>query len=254
MFSDNTESTAIIIGYGTVGSNLYKEINALKPDVTDKYKGLKPKYDFHKIGFVCVDTPYLEGLVDTTEVYNAVSENNCEIYVIKSTCIVGTVEDIADKTGKKIIFSPEYYGGTQHCNNFKFDFTVLGGDKNDCAEVIQELQKCYDGRHQFRIVDAKTAELAKLMENAWLATKVSFCGAFWNICNKIDINYEELREIFCLDPRVNPSHTFVYNEKPYWDSHCLNKDVPSVANQFNVKFLKNIIEFNREMKDYATKR
>ena len=86
------------------------------------------------------------------------------------------------------------------------------------------------------------------MENSFLATKVSFCQAFFNVCEKIGINYEELRELFILDPRVNPSHTFVYKDTPYWNSHCLNKDVPAIADQYDMELLKDMIKFNEKQK------
>lgn len=86
------------------------------------------------------------------------------------------------------------------------------------------------------------------MENSFLATKVSFCQAFYNICEDIGIEYDELRELFILDPRINPAHTFVYKDTSYWDSHCLNKDVPAIAEQFNVELLKKVIEFNNNQK------
>ena len=177
-----------------------------------------------------------------------INDNNCDIYIIKSTCPIGFVEEMQKETGKRIVFSPEYYGTTQHCNNFNFDFTIIGGEKEDCCKVVQLLQKCYDARHTFRIVDSKTAELVKFMENSWLATKVSFCQSFFNVCQDKGINYEELRELFILDPRVNPSHTFVYIEKPYWDSHCLNKDVPYIANNQDIELLKAVIKFNEKQK------
>jgi UDP-glucose 6-dehydrogenase len=82
------------------------------------------------------------------------------------------------------------------------------------------------------------------MENSYLATKVSFCQQFFNLAEEMGVNYEELRELFILDPRVNPSHTFVHREQPYWDSKCLNKDVPAIANTFNAPLLKSVIEFN----------
>ena len=88
--------------------------------------------------------------------------------------------------------------------------------------------------------------MAKFMENAWLAAKVSFCNQFYRACKQEGIHYEELRELFVLDPRVNPSHTFVYEKKPYWDSHCLNKDVPAVAYQYDMQLLKDIIKFNEK--------
>ena len=243
--------SVLIIGYGIVGHNLEKELNDLKPDIVDKYKPqfntMKPIH--YDIGFICVDTPLNNGELNISEVENCIKEYDCEIYCIKSTCPVGTVEYIKNITNKKIVFSPEYYGSTKHCSNYKFDFTILGGDKEDCQEIIQILLPCYDGRHQFKIVEPKLAELVKFMENSFLATKVSFCHSFFNVCEELGLSYEELRELFILDPRVNPSHTFVYKDTPYWDSHCLNKDVPSIANQFNMKLIKNVIDFNDKQKN-----
>ena len=86
------------------------------------------------------------------------------------------------------------------------------------------------------------------MENAFLATKVSFCNQFYEICQKENINYEELRELFILDKRMGGSHTFVYKDKPYWDSHCLNKDVPHIAYTTNSDLLINVCKFNDKSK------
>ena len=91
-----------------------------------------------------------------------------------------------------------------------------------------------------------TASLVKYMENAYLATKVSFCNQFFDIAEQVGVDYEELRELFILDPRVNPSHTFVYRDHPYWDSHCLNKDVPAIAEIYEAEFLKSVVDWNRK--------
>ena len=249
----NMNKNILIIGYGVVGHNLHTELIKLNPDVYDKYKTdsntKRPiKYDF---AFICVDTPFINGdnPCDISAIKEALKENHADIYVIKSTVLPGTSEKLSKIFRKRIVFSPEYYGATQHCNNFDFNFTILGGDKKDCIEVQQLLQNVYDARHTFHIVDYKTAELAKYMENAWLATKVTFCNEFYKIAEKCDVNYEELRELFILDPRVNPSHTFVYRDHPYWDSHCLNKDVPAIAEKYNSKLLKSVIECNHDSRN-----
>ena len=244
----------LIIGYGIVGHNLQKELIRLKPDIYDKYKlefntKRNIKYDF---AFICVDTPYIDesNMCDLSQVEAALRENKADVFVIKSTILPGTTDYLREQFKKHIVFSPEYYGDTQHCNNFEFNFTILGGEKEDCLKVQQLLQHCYDGTHTFRIVDSKTAELAKYMENSWLATKVSFCNQFFDIANELNVNYEELRELFILDPRVNPSHTFVYRDKPYWDSHCLNKDVRAISGLvFNNELLEFIIKYNKSRKD-----
>ena len=97
-------------------------------------------------------------------------------------------------------------------------------------------------------MDSTTAELAKYMENSWIATKVSFCVQFYQLAKKLDVSYEELRELFILDPRVNPSHTFVYETHPYWHSHCLDKDVIAIAKSENAELLLDVIRFNEKSK------
>ena len=244
----------LIIGYGIVGHNLAKEIAILSPDIYDKYKieyNTKKdiKYDFC---FICVDTPYTkDSLCDISQIEQVLQTHEAEIYIIKSTVLPGTVDKLIYKYKKKIIFSPEYYGETQHCNNFEFNFTILGGAKETCIMVQQLLQSVYDARHTFHIVDTKTAELVKYMENSYLATKVTFCIQFYEIAKQLGVSYEELRELFILDPRVNPSHTFVYEEHPYYQSHCLDKDVPAIANAVSAELLKNVIEFNNKQKKKA---
>ena len=249
----------LVIGVGTVGTNvarrLLPESSTVENDISifvyDKYKEtFAEKEDKHyDLAFICVDTPYTDdNSCDITEVRNALIENDAELFVIKSTVLPGTTERLRKETGKHIVFSPEYYGSTQHCNNFKFDFTILGGFKTDCIKVVPLLQHIYEANHQFRITDSKTAELVKYMENSYLAMKVSFCSQFFDIAESAGVNYEELRELFILDPRVNPSHTFVYRDKPYWDSHCLNKDVPAIAEEYSAPLLKSIIEFNNQKK------
>lgn len=245
--------SVLIIGYGVVGHNLAKEIEKLKPDIYDKIKSeyntkRNIKYDFC---FICVDTPYVDkdNVCDISQIEIALQENDANIYIIKSTILPNTTDKLIKKYNKRVVFSPEYYGGTQHCNNFEFNFTILGGEKEDCYKVQQLLQEVYDARHTFRITDSSTAELVKYMENSFLATKVSFCLQFYEVCKQLNISYEGLRELFILDPRINPSHTFIYEEHPYYTSHCLDKDVPAIANTFDMKLLKEVINYNNKFKN-----
>lgn len=250
----------LVIGLGTVGSRVARSLmhdytikdNGISVHVYDKYKeDFKEKELIHfDFAFVCVDTPYSEDLLcDIGEVISAIRENDADTYIIKSTVLPEQANYILHQySDKNIVFSPEYYGATQHCNNFDFNYTILGGAKEDCTKVIQLLQNVYDGTHQFRITTPETACLVKYMENSYLATQVSFCNQFYDIAEKVGVDYEELRELFILDPRVNPSHTFVYRDRPYWDSHCLNKDVPAIAEEYDATLLKDIITFNNSRK------
>lgn len=241
----------IIIGYGNIGQHLYNELNVLTPDVYDKYKHMgspKGRYDF---AFVCVDTPRTESdKCDVTEVINAVNATEAGIYIVKSTVLPKKTDEIKQATGgKRIVYSPEFYGVTQHARNFEHAYTILGGEREDCRAAVQFLQQVYDARHRFYMTDAKTAMLSKYMVNAYLAFKVSFCNQFAEIAENAGVDYEELRELFIADPRINESHTFVYRDKPYWDSHCFNKDVPAIAEEYSAGFIGAMVAFNNHCKD-----
>ena len=239
---------ALIVGFGTVGRNLSEELWRIEPDVYDRYMGIDSRFGHYDVAFVCVDTPNTEhGWCDLTEVKHAISANDADVYVIRSTVLPGTTRDLSEGLGKRVVFSPEYYGSTQH-NASGFDFTILGGRKRDCVAVQQLLQEQYDGSHRFVLTDSRTAELAKYMENAWIATKVSFCDQFFDIAESMGVCYEELRELFVMDPRVSPSHTYVPRDAPYWDSHCLNKDVPAIAETCDAPLLKAVVSFNEKRK------
>lgn len=246
------EYNVLIVGFGIVGKRLSKELWRLHPDIYDKYyPEFNSKRDIrYDIAFICVDTPLTDNNeLDITEVEVAIRENDADIYVIKSTLPINNSITMYPRK-EVIVYSPEYYGDTQH-SMVDFNFTVLAGFRPECIKVQQILQECYDASHQFRIVPINVAEMAKLMENAWLAAKVSFCNQMYNICKKCGVNYEDVREVFILDPRVNPSHTFVYDDHPYWDTHCLNKDVPYLAYSQDAELLQSVCTFNARQKEWA---
>lgn len=73
---------------------------------------------------------------------------------------------------------------------------------------------------------------------------------FANIGKEFGVDYSELRECWLADPRVSPSHTFVYSDQPYYNSHCLNKDIPATLHFTNqamlIKAVNDINEYQKE--------
>ena len=94
--------------------------------------------------------------------------------------------------------------------------------------------------------------LAKYAENCYLATKVTFFCEIAEVCKMTGIEYEDVRNILVEDSRINPSHTFVYEDHPYYDSHCLNKDIPAFISQFNSPLIKAVYEINKNRKEQIT--
>lgn len=244
--------TVLIAGVGNIGSRLYEEYAKLAPDRYDPYKDFNEKRDIrYDFAFIATDTPMNEdGSCDLSQVRQALGETDAEIYVIRSTVPPRTTEILRAETGKRIVFSPEFYGTTQHCdeNAFDFSFTILGGQKEDCNAVVQLLQEVYDARHRFRITDSTTAELTKYMENSMLAARVSFCVQFWEIAKEYGVSYPEMRELLLNDERFSRAHTFVYDEHPYWESHCFDKDLRAIARVSDAPLIDEVIRYNEKCK------
>ena len=215
----------VIIGYGVVGQNMHKVF----PEAVlhDPVKGFTAtgKYD---IGFVCVPTEMLpNGQADLSIIRAVAAEwkTECRVVCIKSTVPPGTTAEL----GYNLIFSPEYFGATQHAGTVDYDYVILGGRKPCCDIVAEVYKEKYSAQLKIVYTTSRNAELTKYMDNCWLATKVTFCNEFYRIAKSYGSNYNELRELWLMDPRINRSHTFVYEDHPYYDSHCLNKDVPAIV-------------------------
>ena len=102
-----------IIGCGHVGTAMKQLfVNAYLFDEPKKI-GTRDELNMCDLSFVCVPTPMAQdGSCDTTIVEQVLGWVDTPIIVIRSTVPIGFTERMKKKTGKKIIFQPEYYGET----------------------------------------------------------------------------------------------------------------------------------------------
>ena len=47
----------------------------------------------------------------------------------------------------------------------------------------------------------------------------------YDICEKLNLNYNQVREIWSADPRIGTSHTFIYKDNRGYGESCLPKDI-----------------------------
>ena len=92
------------------------------------------------------------------------------------------------------------------------------------------------------------------MENCFLATKVTFCNEFYDIAQKMGIDYNQLRETWLFDSRIGRSHTFVYKNNRGYGGSCLPKDLSAMIYQADnidcdVTLLKSVREKNNKLKE-----
>lgn len=223
-----------IVGAGAVGAAIAK----LFPDavVFDAPKGIgsRAAIDGCEVAFVSVPTPSgPDGACDISIVEDVVRWIKAPVIVIRSTVSVGTSRRLAEATGKRIVFQPEYGPAETPDHPFndlrKVRWVILGGEAEDCAVALRAWQEVYSADITVMQTTWETAELCKYMENAFLAMKVTFCNEFYELAQRFGVDYSELREAWLLDPRIGRSHTFVLSDKRGYGGKCLPKDLAALV-------------------------
>ena len=199
------------------------------PDVTQD----KARVNACDVAFVCVPTPMAEdGSCDTSIVEQVVSWIETPLIIIRSTVSPGTTDRLRETYKKHIVFQPEYLGETPaHVfgSMAEREFVVLGGTPEDTSAAADFYKHYYNAYVRFYICDAITAEVAKYMENAFYAVKVTFVNEFYDIAKAHGVDYNVLREIWLADTRISRDHTFVYPHARGFSGKCLPKDVNAIV-------------------------
>lgn len=190
------------------------------------------------VAVLCLPTqPTADGSCDTSLIEAAIEWIECPLLLIKSTVAPGTTERLKAKTGKRIVFSPEYCGESKYWTEYKFHTDVketpwftFGGDPKDTEEMVNLFIRVVGPTKTYHQTDATTAELAKYVENTFYAMKVTFCYEIAAICEKMGVDYNKMREAWLLDPRLNKMHTAVFHDsiRPF-GGKCYPKDVSALV-------------------------
>jgi UDPglucose 6-dehydrogenase len=248
-----------IVGYGVVGKAQAKFFGIENCLIHDPNQGYKNRALINKecdMAFICVPTPMKEDMsCDISIVEEAVAWLEVPVIVIRSTVTPGTSEYLYKKYRKQIVFEPEYLGETIHhpyLDLRKRPFVILGGLPGPRKVVIMYMQKFMHADTKFYQTNWKTAELVKYAENSFLGLKVTFCNQLYDICEKLNIDYNELRELWLADNRINRSHTLVYPDKRGFYGKCLPKDINAICKKANdigkpFKLMEEVLKINSEL-------
>ncbi len=243
-----------IIGCGVVGGNMKKIFpDAIRIDCKDGFPHVTPEWV--DLAFVCVPTPGLpDGSCDTSIVERVIKENRAGVFCIKSTIPPGTTDRLAAETDEALVFSPEFFGATQHANHVDYDFVIVGGPQEHTAIVAEAYKNMKAATFRIIKTDAVTAELVKYAVNSFLATKVTFFNEFYRLALSLGVDIDLFRETLLNDPRIGRSHSFVYRDHPFWQSHCFDKDIQAIIRDaqkhgINMPLLEAMFNVNESHKE-----
>lgn len=226
-----------IVGMGYIG-------NAVKRFFCNHYEALcydpnnidsctKAAINSCEVAFITVPTPSREnGRCDTRIVEEVVDWIDTPLIVIKSTVEPGTTDRLTAKTGKRIVYCPEFISESTYYNPFfakeleEAPFYLFGGDKRDTREVIDYYLPIGGPTKKYVSAPAVDVELMKYVDNSFFAVKTAFFYEMAKIAEKLGTDWKEVRELLLLDPRIGPLHTAVFkdNETPF-GGKCLPKDL-----------------------------
>jgi len=240
-----------IIGLGYVGKAVYYWFENFCSDhiklfVYDKYKnnGSVPQVNQADILFICVPTPYYEdgrGYSDSEIKESLANIEGSKTIIIKSTILPGSTKNFQEQFPQhKILFNPEFLTAKNATEDFLHPDRQIVGYTKKSQPVAEKILRLLPKAPFSRTIRATEAEMVKYFGNIFLATKVVFANQMYDLCQKLDVNYDTVKESAGADPRINSSHLNIFQDGHRgYSGACLPKDTKALidlAQQMKVGF------------------
>ena len=238
--------------------------------VLKNYKNKKLKFSTNlkdsikksDIIFICVGTPTKKNGIgaDLSQIYSVSKEisksiNKFKIIITKSTVPVTTGDEIEKILSKKVnknkfsvISNPEFLREGEAIRDFIYpDRIVIGANDKKSAKILRNLYSPLISKGaKFISTNRRAAELIKYASNAFLATKITFINEIANLCEKTNIDVEDISIGIGLDKRIGSRFL---RAGPAYGGSCFPKDTKAIvttADKFkiNLSVIKSVIKSN----------
>jgi len=212
--------------------------------------------------FICVGTPTKKNGngADLSQIYNVAKEIRSsipkfKIIITKSTVPVTTGDEIekiiSHKVSKKlfsVVSNPEFLREGEAIRDFIYpDRVVIGTKDSRSNKILKNLYSPLISKGaKYVNTSRRAAELIKYASNAFLATKITFINELANLCEKIDVNIEDISIGMGLDKRIGGRYL---RAGPAYGGSCFPKDTKAItatADKFktNLSVIKSVIKSN----------
>ena len=233
---------------------------------------LKDSISRSDIVFICVGTPTKinSNGADLSQVYNVAKEirnsiSKFKIIITKSTVSVTTGDEIekiiSQKVSKKlfsVVSNPEFLREGEAIRDFyKPDRIIIGTSDKKSNKILKNLYSpLISSGAKYINTSRRAAELIKYASNAFLATKITFINEMANLCEKIDVNIEDISIGIGLDKRIGGRFL---RAGPAYGGSCFPKDtraITATGDQFqtDLSVIKSVIKSNENRSSLLLKR
>ncbi|HSH00863.1 MAG TPA: nucleotide sugar dehydrogenase [candidate division Zixibacteria bacterium] len=198
------------------------------------------------VSLICVGTPSKpNGDLELDYVKRVAEQIGAELarkksyhtVIVRSTILPGTTDEIVKPilekaSGKRagedfgLCFNPEFLREASSVKDFyEPPFTLVGVTCERDAEAVRELYGWLDA--EFIVVDIRTAEMVKYINNSYHGLKVAFGNEVGRLCAALGIDSHRVMEIFCKDTKQNLSSYYLKPGYAFGGS-CLPKDLRAI--------------------------
>lgn len=169
--------------------------------------------------------------------------NTYTIVVDKSTVPVGTADKVRTAIHHEltkrsanvpfdVVSNPEFLKEGAAVEDFmRPDRVIIGTNSEEVRKVMRDLYLPFMRTHErLLFMGVRDAEMSKYAGNAMLATKISFMNEIANLCERMGVDVENVRQGIGSDSRIG--YSFIYPGAGYGGS-CFPKDVKALIHMAN---------------------
>ena len=227
------------------------------------------------VSMVCVGTPSKpDGSLETQfvenvarEIGNALRKKDGHIVVIRSTILPGTMEGVIipaleAASGKRagegfsVGYYPEFLRESTAIADYDAPGAIVFGQLGEDERAVEALSSLVAHIPVTpHVVDIRTAEIIKYVNNCWHANKISFANEIGLLCKSAGIDGNEVMRVVCADTRLNVSPAYMMPGFAYGGS-CLPKDLRALRafgrmNNVATPMLDASVQANANQLDHA---
>ena len=165
---------------------------------------------------VAVPTPKVNGTMELGMLIDAIrlassTINKGGLIVVESTLPPKTFDILLSEISRAglrpgedvfVSYCPERAMPGKLIDELIFNYRVIGAKDPTSAELSKILYECFV-KSEIEITDPLTAEIAKLVENAYRDVNIAFANEVARICEALGSDVRKVRELVNKHPRVN---------------------------------------------------
>ncbi len=155
--------------------------------------------------------------------------------------------------GHKFLFNPEFLTEATADQDMRYPDRQIIGYTDQSFNVAGHLMQMLPLAPYEKIMPATEAEMVKYFGNTWFSVKVVFANQMFDLCQKLGIDYDSVKEAAAADKRIGRSHLEIFH-KGYrgYGGKCLPKDTRALIQKGRelgvpMKLLEMAEEINNDL-------